>query len=343
MHATQSRTSRPCRGPRLAAASAFLFLLGGATAFAEPAGRVLFVTGSVTATDAAGSVRLLERAGSVNEGDIIATGDGRAQIEFKDGGYFALHPNTRFRVDRYRHTAAGDAEDSVLVALIKGGLRTISGLVGKQNRNDYRVDTGVATIGIRGTDYALDLNSTLTGNVADGAIEVCNGAGCLLVQAGQAFFVPSMNEAPVLGERRAFLPPTPRAEPGKAVGSDHGAGKREHTAGQAPAEVGGGKPSPASSIGGPGNRGSGDPGNRGAGDPGNRGAGGPGNRGSGGPNAALNRLPGPAGGTASMPSQSAAPSGTPAQRRAAPPGLANRGPGGVSDLSGPPGLTKKDR
>jgi hypothetical protein len=44
-----------------------------------------------------------------------------------------------------------------------------------------------------------------------------------------------------------------------------------------------------------------------------------------------------------MPSQSAAPSGTPAQRRAAPPRQANRGPGGVSDLSGPPGLTKKDR
>ena len=229
MQTTISRPTRTC--PRSAAAAvAVLLLLGYATALAEPVGRVLFAAGNVTATDPAGNMRVLERGNGVEEGDTIATGDGRLQVEFKDGGYFALPPGTRFRVDRYRYVAAGDAENSVLLSLLKGGLRTISGLVGKKNHNDYRMDTGVATIGIRGTEYALDLNSAMTGSVADGAIEVCNGAGCLQVQAGQAFFVPSLHDAPVLGERRAFLPPVPRAESVKAAPSNQDTGERELTA-----------------------------------------------------------------------------------------------------------------
>jgi hypothetical protein len=74
----------------------------------------------------------------------------------------------------------------------------------------------VATIGIRGTDYALELSDKLVGNVAEGAIEVCNGAGCLSVLAGQAFLVPSLTEIPVLSERHVFLPPTQPRESGRA-------------------------------------------------------------------------------------------------------------------------------
>lgn len=315
MHRFNCPPPRPCRG--LAAASAFLLLLGCATAFAEPAGKVLFVAGNVTATDPAGNMRALQRGGSVDEGDTIATGEGRVQVEFKDGGYFAMQPGTRFRVDRYRYAGAGDAEDSVLLALLKGGLRTISGLVGKKNRRDYRMDTGVATIGIRGTDYALDLNSSMTGNVADGAIEVCNAAGCLLVQAGHAFFVPSLNQAPVLGERRAFLPPTPREQSVDTAPPDDGAGERENVTGPAPVEHGS-KPLREQPAGSPA-------------------------KGAGSSNAAFNRLPDPAGHTGTPP-QSSAPAPTAGHQGArTPPGLAKKQPGATSDLTGPPGLIKKSR
>jgi hypothetical protein len=295
---------------------ALWLLLECAPGLAEPTGKVLFVAGNVTATDPAGNMRALERGGSVDEGDTIATGDGRVQVEFKDGGSFALQPGTRFRVERYRYTGAGDAEDSVLLALLKGGLRTISGLVGKKNQRDYRMDTGVATIGIRGTEYALDLNSSMTGNVADGAIEVCNAAGCLLVQAGHAFFVPSLHQAPVLGERRAFLPPTPRETSIETAPAEHGAGKREHVTGRAPA-VSGRKPLPEQRLGSPA-------------------------KGAGSPNAAFNRLPEPAG-PAGMPSESAAAGRDAAQGAPTAPGLMKQQPGATSDLTGPPGLIKKGR
>ncbi|MES2884276.1 MAG: hypothetical protein V4709_05700 [Pseudomonadota bacterium] len=41
--------------------------------------------------------------------------------------------------------------------LVKGGFRSVSGVIGKLNREDYRVTTPVATIGIRGTVYSARL------------------------------------------------------------------------------------------------------------------------------------------------------------------------------------------
>jgi len=177
-------------------------------AFAERAGEVIFAAGSVSATDPQGAGRALDKGAAVEEGDTIVVEDGRVQIHFKDGAFLALHAHTRFRIDRYRYAAAGDSEDGVLLSLLKGGLRTISGVVGKTNRSAYSLDASVATIGIRGTDYALQLNDELIGKVGEGAIEVCNSAGCLNVQAGQAFLVRSLTEMPILSDRHVFLPPT---------------------------------------------------------------------------------------------------------------------------------------
>jgi hypothetical protein len=182
-----------------------LYAQAGALA-AEPAGRVLFAAGAPTAISADGSRRELHKGDAVEEGEILVTGDGRLQLQFKDNALLALYPGTRFQIERYRYKAAGDAGDGVVLRLLQGGLRTISGLVGKRNRSDYRMETAVATIGIRGTEYGLQLGETLVGNVGEGAIEVCNAAGCLPVGVSQAFLVPSMTEMPVLAQLQARLP-----------------------------------------------------------------------------------------------------------------------------------------
>jgi hypothetical protein len=198
-------------------------------ALAEPAGQILFVSGGGIAVDSEGTTRTLEKNGSLDEGDTILTKDGLVQIRFKDGAFLALQPRTEFKVERYRYAAAGDSEDGVVMSLLKGGLRTISGLVGKRDRNAYSMKAAVATIGIRGTDYALELNDKLVGNVSDGAIEVCNGAGCVGVLAGQAFLVPSLIEIPVLSERHVFLPPEQPRKTGRP------ADERKAAAGEKPA------------------------------------------------------------------------------------------------------------
>jgi hypothetical protein len=202
---------------------------------AEPAGQVLFAAGSPTAVAADGTARPLRKGDAVEEGDLLVTGDGRLQIVFKDHGVAALYPDTEFRVERYRYTKAGDDSDGVVLSLLKGGLRTISGLVGKSNRSDYRMQARVATIGIRGTEYGLQLGETLVGNVGEGAIDVCNSAGCLRVGVSQAFMVPSLTEMPVLAQLQARL-----LSP--AAGQDSAPHERDDDAGReknAPAAVSG--------------------------------------------------------------------------------------------------------
>jgi hypothetical protein len=176
-----------------------------AVAGAEPAGRVLFAAGTPNAIAADGGVRALRQGDPVEEGDLLVTGEGRLQILFKDNAVLALYPGTQFQIERYRYAAKGDDSDGVVLRLMKGGLRTISGLVGKRNRADYRMDSAVATIGIRGTEYGLQLGETLVGHVGEGAIEVCNAGGCLPVAVNQAFLVPSLTERPVLAQLRAQL------------------------------------------------------------------------------------------------------------------------------------------
>lgn len=171
----------------------------------------MFAIGEVRAQAGAGESRPLRKGDAVDEAETITTGaGGRVQLRFKDGALVALQPLSSLRVDRYRYVGQGDSEDNVWLSFLKGGLRTLSGVVGKKDPKAYRMDSPVATIGIRGTGYALDLSDGLLGNVSEGAVEVCNGGGCLLVGLGEAFEVRSISAPPQRTERRVVLhaPPT---------------------------------------------------------------------------------------------------------------------------------------
>jgi hypothetical protein len=190
--------------------SALILTPFATTARAEPAAHLEFVSGNASISDRGNHTRPAEKGMALEQGDTVMTNDGRAQIRFTDGGYFSLQPQTHFRIDEYRYSGNHEDADHVFLSLLKGGLRTISGLVGKGNRAAYRMTTTVATIGIRGTEYVLDVEATLYGHVAQGAIEVCNGAGCLTVPGGQAFFVSSPSALPVFTEKRSVLSPADR-------------------------------------------------------------------------------------------------------------------------------------
>jgi hypothetical protein len=118
-------------------------------------GVTLMAKGQVTATGEDG-LRNLKRRSPVFEKDIIATGvDSQAQLRFKDGATLALKPETELAVESYRHNQPGQ-DDSVVLKMITGGLRTITGAVGKGDPEAYRLETPLATIGIRGTHYEVE-------------------------------------------------------------------------------------------------------------------------------------------------------------------------------------------
>lgn len=202
-----AKSFRPAR-IALAVASAFPLC-----ALANPAARVEFTAGEVRATGADGSSRVLARGAQVGSGDTIDTGSGRAQMRFTDGALVSLQPQTQFRIDQYAF-AGKPAEDRGFFSLIKGGLRTITGLVGKGNRDAYKLTTSVATIGIRGTEYSVAYGNSINVTTGDGAIDVCNGGGCLTVTDGQSAYVADQNTPPVIIEVKTDLPPPPPSNAG---------------------------------------------------------------------------------------------------------------------------------
>jgi hypothetical protein len=189
------------------------------TAIAAPAGRVLMVVGEVTALRGGVTVKL-ERDAAIESGDTIRTADtSNAQLRFTDGAIVALRPDTQFFIEDYRFHSSeqGAAEERGFFSLIKGGLRTITGLIGKQNSNAYAMKTSTATIGIRGTHYNLVLcqqncrnndgslsRDGLYGSVLGGAIALKNQSVEQVLGKDEFFYVADA-KAPV---EKLLAPPS---------------------------------------------------------------------------------------------------------------------------------------
>lgn len=183
-------------------------------ASAGGAAKVDFAMGSIVALQADGSRRPLARGAEVSPGETVDTGTGRVQLRFSDGAIVSLQPQTHFRIDSYEFKGQPDGSEKGFFSLLKGAMRTITGAIGKTDHKAYRLDTAVATIGIRGTEYAVAYGNSITATTYFGLIEVCNSAGCLLLEAGQSAYVPDTNTLPQYTRRGALDPlGTPPATP----------------------------------------------------------------------------------------------------------------------------------
>jgi hypothetical protein len=179
------------------------------------AGQVTHLSGTLTAKRADGSTKLFSTKSEVQEGDTLSTEqDTYARIKFADGAEVVLRPGSQLKVAAYAYDEAKPQSDNIVLNMLRGGLRAVTGLVGKRNRDAVNFTTTTATIGIRGTHFgALICQNdcagvpTVTGkppenglhlDVADGAIVVRNTAGQQLIEPGQYGFVRNANTPPVL-------------------------------------------------------------------------------------------------------------------------------------------------
>jgi hypothetical protein len=107
--------------------------------------------GEVSAGEGAAAHRLRE-GDVVNVGELLrAAPTGEAVLKTEDGGLLALRPNAQLLAVRY--AAEGKPSDHLALKLLSGGLRMITGWIGRINRASYQVASPTATIGIRGTDH----------------------------------------------------------------------------------------------------------------------------------------------------------------------------------------------
>lgn len=194
----------------------FLLLALGFPLTVLAAASLDFAVGDVQAVSSAGVARPLAKGGRINAGDTVRVGDGRAQLRFDDGALVSLQPNTDFRIDEFQFSGQQDGKERGFFSLLKGGLRTLTGLVGKVNKGNYKVTTSVATIGIRGTEYTLSYlgSESIAIATAEGAIEVCNGGGCTVLVSGDSAVVEGPKTAP---KRVDFRPQLRPAQPGEQL------------------------------------------------------------------------------------------------------------------------------
>ena len=158
------------RGLLSGAAVAVLAAISGSV-FAAGAGQIQHLSGTLSVQRADGSVRILSQKSEVNPGEVLTTQrDSYAQINFSDGSSMTMRPNTQMKLESYQFIQDKPQEDSAFFRLIKGGLRTVTGLVGKRGNQDaYRIGTTTATIGIRGSaGETLDCTQGCDGVVPGG-------------------------------------------------------------------------------------------------------------------------------------------------------------------------------
>jgi len=119
---------------------------------AQPAGTIDLVAGEVQILPAGKAPRRAAVGNVLNEGDVLVTGkSSEVHVTMADSGFLALRPNTRMQIVTFK--ADGGDEDNSVFKLVEGGMRSITGWIGKYNRKSYKVQTPTASIGIRGTDH----------------------------------------------------------------------------------------------------------------------------------------------------------------------------------------------
>lgn len=170
------------------------------------AGRFLLAVGDVVVVRGASEMRA-EIGSEVRSGDTVRVGaTSNAQIRMSDESIVGLRSGSVFRIDEYSFSGKADGSEKSIFSLLKGGMRTITGLIGRvQSRERYAVRTQTATIGIRGTHYTLvecandcapGVQNGTYGGVTDGRIGVENKTGERQFGANEYFHVADANAVP---------------------------------------------------------------------------------------------------------------------------------------------------
>ena len=134
---------------------------------AEPAalvGTVSLVLGRATIESGSGKLSRTVKPGSqVRVHDQIVTStNGHVHIRFVDDALISVRPDSRLEITRYDYDPARPTLSTVKFDLIEGITRAISGKAAKAARQRFRLNTPIAAIGVRGTDFTVSAKAGST-------------------------------------------------------------------------------------------------------------------------------------------------------------------------------------
>lgn len=173
----------------------------------EVVGSVMVSRGKTFAIYTDKKRREIKAGGDVYVGDRLYTGvDGFMRLKMIDDAAIDLRCNSEMLIESYKMVEDGNTS---IIHLLKGSLHKVTGKIGKNVTDRYEMRTPVATVGVRGTEYALrvlqshgcdgsvDVNTDgMFVKVDKGEIDVSNNAGDTNLAPGTALLVANNETRP---------------------------------------------------------------------------------------------------------------------------------------------------
>jgi hypothetical protein len=169
-------------------------------------GAVVEKEGSVVAVDQRKVSRKLTKGDPVFLGDKVITGEtGYVRLKMIDDAVLDLRCFSIMVIEQY---ALNDTSRSSILNLLQGSLKKVTGQIGKMTEDVYELKTPLASVGVRGTEYALrvfqskgcggtlDADDGLYLEVIKGLVDVHNEAGKEVIARGETAYVPLPETAP---------------------------------------------------------------------------------------------------------------------------------------------------
>lgn len=157
-----------------------LAALSSAALAAQKVGEVSLVIGEARLARKDGELVAVARNMAIEPGDRIETAaGGHVHVRFIDGGMVSVRPESRLVVESYEREGAAQG-GAIKFRLDRGAVRSVTGEWGEANRERFRLNTPIAAIGVRGTDFVVQADADrLRAAVVSGAIVVAPyGDGC---------------------------------------------------------------------------------------------------------------------------------------------------------------------
>lgn len=159
----------------------FLFAASSSYAASGSAGEVAAIRGKAEASGSDKPRRQLSLKSQVYSGDILITGPkARLQVIFNDNSIISMGPDSEVTISEYSLKEKGG---SLKTNIREGAFHIMGGSIAKDSPENFVTETPYATIGIRGSMFALNVKGKKLSVVFLGGkgIDVFNSAGSVAI------------------------------------------------------------------------------------------------------------------------------------------------------------------
>lgn len=150
------------------------------------AGEVIFAVGDAYVVSLSGPQKATVGA-MVLAGDRLVTGvNGYVHLRMSDGAFLGVRSDSLLEINEYMFDTTQPQNGRVRLFLKEGTVRAISGRIAHENKQNFRLNTPLAAIGVRGTDFvtAVDQHNTQVAVTAGGVSMAPYGAQCIAAELG---------------------------------------------------------------------------------------------------------------------------------------------------------------